>query len=492
MTSRKIHFIAAIVLCSLLSAEASVFALSSSSISIGLSGTIKGNQIENFTITGDNTNYAATENGGARTTSGTSLNTVMTTVFGWMSSGQSVAFIGTFTLRGYQTVTKSITMDLTQATLTLTGDVDMYQWRFNAKVTMLGSHKVDIYTPANEYDPPSGGHIIGALTNDRNAILLQNGASNSVFDGIDCKNVGIYTGWMTTVNHVTLQNCIFHDCLGDGSLSGQPIFGGRSGGYHTVQDCRFVYGSTQAHWFAGSDTNCKFLRNEYAYIAGNGGSAHSFYLSGAADQGAGGYHEIAYCIFHDFSNYHGAVQVKSPHNNIHDNIFYNYGTRGVCFSIYSQWSGSQANDNDIYHNTFTDINDAFWIGHGSDSVDPTLRNLIHDNTFTRVNQVFKIPPDPPAAVSDDTKIYYNNFNQCTTIFSSYTPSYTHNTVFAYNYFSGTWSSTQLQSCVNSMSYQNTLFSPSTTLAIPNFNYGPITDTNSYYYVAPRGLAGLTS
>lgn len=247
-----------------------------------------------------------------------------------MSSGQSVEFIGTFTLNGHIYLSKSITIDLSQATLTLTGDVDLYQLQFSAKVTMLGSHKVDIYTPANEYDPPSGGHIIGALTTDRNAILLKNGAAYSVFDGVDFKNVGIYTGWMTTVHNVTAQNCIFHDCLNDGSLSGQPIFGGRSDGYHTVQDCRFINSNTQAHWLAGSDTNCKFLRCEYANITWSG-SAHSFYLSGAADQGTGGYHEIAYCIFHDMNNYNGAIQLKCPHNKIHHNTFYNYGSSGVCF-----------------------------------------------------------------------------------------------------------------------------------------------------------------
>jgi hypothetical protein len=489
MLSRKIQCIIVIALYSIL-VPALVTAVNTSVI-IQSSGTIT-IYSANYTITGDEINYVARENGGSgRTTSGTSLSSVMTTVFGWASAGQLVEFIGTFTLSGSVTLAKSIALNLTKATITLSGPSN-FQWQVTARVTFYGGHKVDITNPANEFDPPSnGGHIIGTVQDSR--ILLNTGSDNSIFEGIDFKNSGIMFAYGSgsspkTMKYVTVQNCVFHDCVGDGStLSGQPMIGGESGGYHTIQNCRFKDSSTQAIFFDGAATHMTFYRCEFKNISYSG-SAHSFYLCGDnSGPGYGGYNDISYCIFHDFGEYDGAIQLKCPYNKIHDNTFYNY-VGGVAVSVYSQWSGSIANDNDFYNNTFTDCDSAFWIGHGSDSSDPTLRNLIHNNTFTRVSDCVTLQLSNPVAVADDTKIYYNNFINCGRAFYSYAATMVHNTVFAYNYFdasSYSGSQTQLQATVNSMIYQNIIFPPSGTVVIANSNYGLITNSSSYYYVASR-------
>jgi hypothetical protein len=487
----KIQFIVVILLITILVPALFVAAVVSSSVTIKSSGTVTSTTAD-YVITGNLINYTATENGGSgRTVSGTSFNSVMTTVFGWATTGQRIEFNGNFNLLGSITLAKSLTLDLTRASITLSGSSN-FQWQITAKVTFYGGHTVNITNPTNDYDPlNSVGHIIGAVQDSR--ILLNTGSDYCTFDGIDFKNCGIMFAYGSgsspkTMKYVTVQNCIFHDCVGDGgSLSGQPMIGGESGGYHTIQNCRFGDSSTQAIFFDGAATHMTFYKCEFKNISYDG-SAHSFYLCGD-DSGAGygGYNEISYCIFHDFGEYDGAIQLKCPYNKVHDNTFYNY-PGGVAVSVYSQWSGSIANDNDFYNNTFTDCDSAFWIGHGDDSSDPTIRNLIHDNTFTRVSDCITIQLSNPVAVADDTKIYYNNFIDCGHAFYSYAPSMAHNTVFAYNYFdSSSYANlqTQLQATVNSMSYQNKLFPPSGTLVIANFNYGFITNSSSYYYVSPR-------
>jgi hypothetical protein len=446
-----------------------------------------------FTVRGVNGVYAGTENiSPYRTTSGSDAVKVISTVFGWMSSGQGVELIGTFTLVGDLELTKSITMNWTQATITFAGPSGL-QWTIRAKVTMLGGHTVDIANPANDYNPPNGGHMIGGAENggvNEARILLVSGASNSVFDGIDFKNYGVFFAYYHTTSNITFKNCIFHDFPDTGSSV--PIIGGDGGGYHTVQDCRFLHSGHQAIFLTGTNKYNKFLRSEFGDFAGVGSALvqHTFYLSGGGIDSntglpnpTGGFNEIAYCIFHDMADYGGAIQIKCPSNKIHDCTFYNY-TDTVAFSIYSQWVGTVANDNEIYNNTFTDMDTALWIGK-NDAVSPTLRTLIHDNTFTRVDYCVHLLLSGASSIADDTKIYYNNFHNCGNPVYSQASSLVHNTVFTYNYLDTNTSAAQLRSTVNSMCYQNTFYPPSTSLAMPNFNYDLVTDPNSYYYVAPR-------
>jgi hypothetical protein len=437
-----------------------------------------------YTITASGGTYTATENiSPHRTASNANFASIFSTVLGWMTAGNTVDFIGNFTWSSTQViVSKSIIMNVSTASINFA--TDSFPLKFTARVTMLGGHTVNI-SDDSDYNPlGNGGHLIGSGTSDRR-ILLSTGATGSKFDGVDFENFGVYFMYSATVSNVIIQNCIFHDFPASGNV---PAIGGAGQGYHIVQDCRFLRMRQMGIFLEGTNTNCQFLRNEFRDFEGVGNALyqHCFYLSGGSiSGGVGGYNTIAYNKFSDMDNYGGAVQIKCPSNKIYGNTFENYTSSSVAISIYSQFAGSGANNNEIYNNTFTNVGSAFWIGK-NDAVEPTLQTWIHNNTFTNVNTGVWLLLTGAISNADDTKVYYNDFNNCNNPILSQTPTLVHNTVFAFNYLNANMSTTQLQNCVNSMCYQNTFFPPnSTTLAIPNFNFVPITESLSYYYVAPR-------
>ena len=192
------------------------------------------------------------------------------------------------------------------------------------------------------------------------------------------------------------------------------------------------------------------------------------YISGA-NGGQGGGNIITGCWFHDqpgTSDVPGAIQIKCANNKIYGNTFERYGVSAngdpnvAVFSIYSQWTGTTANNNEIYNNTFTDMSTVFWIGHGYDSVLPTVGNKIHDNTFTNVDICVRLNPDSGAVASvEDTWVYYNAFTNCTQPFYPSSASYNliEDTVIAYNTFDATVPSSNvvaLHSYVNTLIYGN--------------------------------------
>ena len=418
-----------------------VSGLNSTSLSISCSGSVRANAP--FTVTGVNGVYTGKNDITGQTTSGSDAAAVIPTVFGWMSSGQSVELIGNFTWASALTLSKSITMNCKQATITLAVNTNYPFTISSARVTILG------------------GNWIGSI--DGTWMLFQGvGSSYSVVDGADFRNFGIYESYGSLPTNLAIQNCTFHNRSAGGTVT-QCI--GLTGSNTVIKNCRFLHNAWIGIFIEYTSYNNQILNCEFT----DESISHFMYISGA-NGGQGGGNIITGCWFHDqpgTSDVPGAIQIKCANNKIYGNTFERYGVSAngdpnvAVFSIYSQWTGTTANNNEIYNNTFTNISTVFWIGHGSDSVSPTVGNKIHDNTFTNVSTCVLLNPDSGAvAPVQATWVYYNDFINCAHPFdpSSAPSTLIKDTVIAYNNFSATVPNadvTALKSYVNTLIYGNT-------------------------------------
>jgi len=222
-----------------------------------------------------------------------------------------------------------------------------------------------------------------------------------------------------------------------------------------VENCSFIKHSGDPYggaiYLSNEGGNNQFLDCEFGFLQG-----HGIYIDGNnAALGSGGNNTVTRCRFHN-QLYQAGLHIKNKNNKIYDNEFYN-SSGGVGLSIYSEYSPSYANDNEIYNNTFTNMTEALWIGHNPANY-TTLRNKIHDNVFTDVINCFRLNPWTGAInTTEDTWIYYNKFYSCTNIFpaSGSSANLIKNTVIAYNDFDESVTNLWIETCDNTMIYGNT-------------------------------------
>lgn len=441
--------------------------------------TSSSNVTADYYVLGSSGSYIAKNSSGSIIATGSNATTVISTVLNIMKAGQRVAFSSDFTIDSTITVNvANITMDFSQATVTVTSSVTAFRDNGGSNTFYGGGtydFANDVYTSKSVWTGVNGA----------SAILVW--SPSSTIDGFEFKEfVNSVLGVAEPASgssYVTIKNCYYHDNTGSTQIN---LIGGS---YNQILYNKLVGGTGGAtSWTlimdnGGGDHNTI----EYNDLSGAFGSgAHCIY----SDKGGhpGGYNEVAYNRFHDVTGGAG-YQIKTYYNKVHDNTFTNFSNTAPPFSIYSELNGYTANDNEIYNNTFTNCYYGLWIGRGAS---PTLRNLVHNNTFTNIQHVFRLGSDIDTYCEDSTKIYYNNFHNCGTFLDywlGFQWSKDLNTVFAYNYFDAAVSGGDVSiiqnNMTNSMIYQNTFFPPNTNLAMANFNYSNITDPSSWYYVAPR-------
>lgn len=409
-----------------------------------------------YKITGDGTNYYGYQGTNPTPiTSGTNPTAVINYVYNLMSTGQTVDFIGSFTITTRcSDIKKSIIMDFTQATVTVTGT---FFW---------------IYNPVNLV----GGHFIGLGTDS--GLLIVN-ATNTIFDNSDFQNFLVGTAYASS--YTEFLRCVFHDSTNMNLL----LFTSDGGGHHKAIGCTFRDANDSIYVSAGHPY-CQFLNCKFIRLNG-----HGMYLDGV--DGLGG-HIVAGCEW-DAQSWQGGIHCKCknniigpatvdgisyPGNNFHD---FPAGNNAVAISIYSEYESSTANDNEIFGNTFTNLDMAIWLGHDA-QMSPMARTKIHDNVFTNVRRhCFGLNPWIAGGAwnyVDDTKIYYNDFHNCPTPFkaSDGPASWIRNLVIAHNTFDPPVPPDEvavLKSYVNTMIYGN--------IGLEDFN--PVTDPTSPYYIPPR-------
>jgi hypothetical protein len=182
--------------------------------------------------------------------------------------------------------------------------------------------------------------------------------------------------------------------------------------------------------------------------------AHGIYFDGGS--GSVGQNNVTGCSFHDFTG-GGGLQIKCQYNKVWNNTFTDFASGSVPFSIYSQYSGATANDNDIYDNTYTNCWFAIMIGNGACN-SPTLRNKIHDSIFINVTYCIALDAtDPSTQACNDTQVFHNTFTSCTNIFptSPSSPSLIVNTVIRDNDFNAISVGSWVTTCTNTSIYNNT-------------------------------------
>jgi parallel beta-helix repeat protein len=255
----------------------------------------------------------------------------------------------------------------------------------------------------------------------------------------------------------TIQNCSIHDNTNNYCIN---LI---NSGHNRIINCHLY--NSKAGMFV--ENGCPYNQILGCEFYGNDG--HSIYLDGGSASVANNI--VSGCSFHDQLNGAG-LQIKCQNNSIYNNVFYNFtGSGAPAFSIYSEYSPSYANDNDIFNNTFTNVVEAMWLGHNPANY-PTLRNRIHDNTFTRVTNCIRLNPWEGAVNTvEDTWIYYNDFHSCTNPFpgTGGSASLIKNTVIAYNTFDATVPNAEvvaLESYVNTMIYGNTPWMPDFNVPSP--------------------------
>jgi hypothetical protein len=389
-----------------------------------------------YIIAGNGTTATGVDNSDAHLPTSGATVTVITTVLGWMSPGQTIEFVGNLSIASRIIVNKtSITLDFIQATLAVTATTAAFDVQASY-VTILS------------------GHWIGTSTIQTAIRILS--ASNCVVDGGEFEQFysgatagqGVIFGAYGS-SYATVQNCVIHGNTGNYAICLINV------GYNTVAACAVYNNAAGIFVGDGCEKNEIFVCDFYSSAR-----SHFIYLDGgSSNKGENTVHD---CDFHDQgASAGGAVQIKCPRNKVYTNKFYNYPSN-VGISIWSQYSTSYANDNEVYDNTFTNMNYGIVVGHGSNCLSPTLRNKIHDNTFTNVNLVVVLNPagwdsGPSTQHVDDTWIYYNKFVSCGDIFPTTNSVYSliANTVIAYNDFGGTVTNLSIETYVNTMVYGNT-------------------------------------
>jgi hypothetical protein len=388
---------------------------------------------------------------------------------------ETVLLKGTFSIGTTVTLSAgNVKLDFSQATVNLAASIVAF--RANAgNITFYGG----------QYNPFTNTGTHSQWVGRSGSSAIQAWSDNCVVDGFEFSGftdtlVGVLVA-ASGSSTMTMKNCYLHDNAGSGAIN---LVG--SGGYHNIINCKISLGIMGIMGNPGVPNN-KVIGCEFYGWNVSGG--HAIYFDGGGSNS--GYNEVSGCTFHDGVNGAG-LHIKCQWNTIHNNTFtrlYKFtGSETVGISLYSEFSGYTANDNDIYNNTFNDCYFGIWIGHNTQGNNPTLRNKIHNNVFTSVTKCIRLLAASNTA--EDTKIYYNDFHSCGNPFpnTGTSASLINNTVVAYNYFDASVPGADvswIQSCVNSMSYQNTFFPSDTTLAMANFNYASVADSASYYYVAPR-------
>lgn len=327
----------------------------------------------------------------------------------------------------------NVLLDCRQATLTLTTSTILFDISDGSHYTVLG------------------GHCIGPNTGSATALEITN-CANVLVDGIDIEGfTGNFNGIILGgygASGMTIQNCTLHDNAGSGGIT----IVNTGYGYTKIINCSIGNPAQGifigAHCPSNQILGCEFYGWNVAF-------GHAIYLDGSGSTDEGN-NIVSGNIFHDGVNGAG-LHIKCHNNSIHDNIFYNFSnTNTVPFSIYSQYSPSTANDNDIFNNTLTDCIYGMWVGNNPATY-PTLRNKIHDNTFNRVTKCIMLNPwDGSTKTVEGTWIYYNTFRSCSNIFplSESPANLIKNTVVAYNDFGGTVTDLSIESYVNTMVYGN--------------------------------------
>ena len=374
---------------------------------------------------------------GDTVTSNTNAVTVINTIYGTMTANQKVTYNGSFTIGATTNfAVANGTMNCTQGTFTVTGG----SWAIyiNVNATILR------------------GSWIGSV--DEQYILFGSNSAYSTINGTDFDNFGVYFAYGgSNMHNVTIANCVFHDRQkGSNAL----CIGGAGAGYNKFLNDTFEDNTgiiifldyTQTHNLI---SNCTFSNQTYS---------HSIYLN-AGDVGfpaAGGYNNITNCVFknmNDALRTSGAVQVKCPFNRIYNNTFQDYTGESVALSIYSQYVGATANDNEIYDNIFRNITDGFWLGHADYTYENTMRNKIYNNTFDDVNRCVWLNPFAGTITSvNDTQIYNNTFaSSCSSIFPPSGSSVTliNGTQIYDNNFNGFSVEYYPQNWTNTLIYNNT-------------------------------------
>lgn len=417
-----------------------VISLDYKDITISSSGVIRAGRGCIITGNASTSTYAGINSNTGQTTSGPNAVTVINTVIGWMSPGQNLELIGTFSIGSTVSVpsTKTgISVNATQATLTLTANT--YLLRVSASnVQILNGHwKSDVI----------GVSVYGILFAECSNCVVDGGT----FYGFGAPTTHAYALWAAYgTDQITFQNC--HVTGIHGTVCGGVLL--NAGNYHKILNCTFTEVDTGVFMDHISGHNliadCEFTRWHQLEVG------HAVYMDGGAD--SVGYNEVTNCNFHDPNAFCG-IQCKCQNNRIHDNTFTNFPQGSLPLHIYSQYSGATANDNEIYNNTINDAYIAVMMGNADDA-SPTLGNKFYDNTFNNCTHCFWLNAgDPSSQTVEDTWIYYNTFTNCGRIFpQSPSPTSTiRNTVIAYNTFDAQVPSADvaaLRSYVNTMIYGN--------------------------------------
>lgn len=444
--------LAIVLLIVVISVELLMIALSVESLNYALTihtnGTILYPKAPRFTITGEDGIYTGFENiPPYRKTSSSDAATLISTVFGWMDTCDSVKFIGDFIWARGVTLSKSAYLNFTKANVTAAYSIIM-----------------NIISPAVVII--EGGNWKGTVYNAR--IRFQSSAGYSIIDGIKAENFKLEFTY-NCGPYMTVKNCVWENC---DDLS--YCIASNNQGYNTFQNCIF---RNTANGVGGIfvDAQCGYCIFENLTFDNMG--YHNLYLSSypTENKESPGNHIIRNCVFQNAKNYNqGAIHLKTQKCKIYNNIFRNMsGDLAVSISLYSDFAYSNANYNEIFNNTFENLTECIHLG-GSLADQPEYGNKIYNNTFKNVEYAIALNYAASAVTQPlvDTWIYYNRFIDCTSIFPIYpagSPQYVINTTIAYNLFSHVVPADEqnrLHSYVNTLIYENKLFNG--TLAMDDY------------------------
>jgi len=441
-------------------------------------------------VSGSSGNYEARYSSGTLIASGSSASTVITAGVNALSSGQTMALIGEFVISSQITISKaSIALNFSQASVTVTTGGTTIPFRVTASsITFYGGHEIqntspDPLNPAYTIttDPSNnGGHITGS---GNPYYAFQTASSYTTFDGFDISGFGSSGSAGGCVvassgsSYMTIKNCYLHNMASREYVTAINVLGGS--GYHNVSH-NIIDVSFTGFLSAGSGHNTieyNEFKNWHVSLLG-----HAIYIDGSA--GNDGYNEVANNYFHDGTS-GNAIYFKTVYNKAHDNLIKNLNTGNAPgIQLFGELGSYTASYNEIYNNRIESCVLGLWIRTGSGRADG---NLVYGNTFYNVQNMIQLS----SGSLQTNKIYYNDF---------YNVSGRHpfpaqsgggsiqNTVVAYNYFDAVVPSADvswLQSCSNTMIYQNTFFPPNTNVTMSNYNYASVIDPTSLYYVAPR-------
>lgn len=403
---------------------------------------------------------------------------------------ETILLIGNFLIRTQITLNDgNVLLDFSQATVTVATTGTTIAFKAAApNITFYGGHKIQ-NTSSDPLNPTytittdpsnSGGHITGS---GNPYYAFQTASSYTTFDGFDISGFGVSrsTGGgciaaSSRSSNMTVQNCYMHGQLAADYITEINLLS--NSGYHDINH-NILDVSFTGIMIAGNGHNTikynEFL-NWHVSLLG-----HAIYSDGSA-----GWNEVAYNYFHDGTR-GNAIYFKSPYNLAHDNLIKNLNTGSApAIQLFAELNGYTTNYNEIYNNRIESCVLGFWMRTGSGQA---VGNLIHNNTFYDVQNVIELTGG--SGDVQDNKFYYNDFYGVSgrhPFPSQSGASNIQNTVIAYNYFDANVSSADvswIESCSNTMIYQNTFFPPNTGLAMANFNYAEVTNPASWYYVAPR-------